>query len=105
MDGVHDLGGVEGFGPLPIDTDEPPFHHHWEAQTMAMRLLMSFWGAWNTDAGRLSIERLPPTDYLSMTYFEKWLASLVNLSVEAGFITRGEVETGAEPVEDDSITC
>lgn len=69
-----------------------------------MRILTGFWGGWNTDSGRHSVERLPPTEYLSMTYFEKWLASLVNLSVEAGFITRSEVESGApdpgtQPVE------
>ncbi|MEM9036664.1 MAG: nitrile hydratase subunit beta [Actinomycetota bacterium] len=104
MDGVHDLGGVEGFGPLRIDADEAPFPHEWEGRVMAMRLLMGFWGAWNTDRGRHSIERLPPVDYLSMTYYEKWLASLVNLSVETGFVTGDEVATGTadpgvDPVE------
>ncbi|MEM9610822.1 MAG: nitrile hydratase subunit beta [Actinomycetota bacterium] len=105
MDGVHDLGGVEGFGPLRIDADEAPFPHEWEGRVMAMRLLMGFWGAWNTDGGRHSIERLPPVDYVSMTYYEKWLASLVNLSVAAGFVTRDEVAAGraaagAEPAAD-----
>ncbi len=94
MDGVHDLGGMEGFGPLPIDADEPPFHHDWEGRVFAMRILTGFWGAWNTDSGRHSVECLPPTDYLSMTYFEKWLASLVNLSVAGGLITRDEVVAG-----------
>lgn len=94
MDGVHDLGGMEGFGPLTIDSGEAPFHHDWEGRVMAMRLLMSFWGTWNTDSGRHSIERLPPTDYLTMTYYEKWLASLVNLGVGTGLVTRDEVASG-----------
>ncbi|MEM9464081.1 MAG: nitrile hydratase subunit beta [Actinomycetota bacterium] len=94
MDGVHDLGGVEGFGPLEIGADEPPFHHDWEGRVMGMRILMSFWGAWNTDRGRFAIEQLPPAEYLTMTYYEKWLASLVNMMVEGGLVSREEVATG-----------
>ena len=30
MDGVHDLGGMHGFGPVPIEVDEPLFHEPWE---------------------------------------------------------------------------
>lgn len=94
MDGVHDLGGLEGFGPLATEPDEPPFHYDWEARVMAMRLLMAFWGKWNIDVGRHSVELLPPADYLSMTYYEKWLASLTNLSVGAGLLAREEVASG-----------
>lgn len=94
MDGIHDLGGMEGFGPLPIEENEPPFHSDWEGRVMAMRLLMAFWKKWSLDSGRHSIEILPPADYLSLSYYEKWLASLVNLSVGAGLISRAEVASG-----------
>jgi len=94
MDGIHDLGGMEGFGPLPLEENEPVFHHDWEAHVMAVRMLMGFWRKWNLDAGRHAVEKLPPADYLSMTYYEKWLASLVNLAVGAGLISRDEVATG-----------
>ena len=94
MDGIHDLGGVEGFGDIAIEEDEPVFHHDWEARVMAMRLLMGFWRKWNLDAGRHSVELLPPADYLSFTYYEKWLASLVNMSVGAGLISSEEVASG-----------
>ena len=104
MDGVHDLGGMEGFGRLAIEADEPVFHHEWEARVMAMRLLMAFWRRWNIDAGRHSVEALPPAEYLSMTYYEKWLASLVNLSVDAGLITRDEVASGRPAPDADKAT-
>lgn len=94
MDSIHDLGGVEGFGPLPLEANEPVFHHDWEGRVMAMRLLMGFWRQWTIDGGRHSVESLPPADYLTLSYYEKWLASLVNLSVNAGMITRDEVATG-----------
>jgi nitrile hydratase len=94
MDGIHDLGGMEGFGPIPIEPDAPIFHADWEAHAMALRMLMAFWGKWNLDGGRHSLETLPPADYLRFSYYEKWLASLVNLSVDAGLITAEEVAQG-----------
>lgn len=94
MDGIHDLGGMEGFGPIPLEENEPTFHADWESRAMAMRMLMAFWRKWNLDGGRHSIETLPPADYLGLSYYEKWLASLVNLSVGAGLITREEVASG-----------
>ena len=95
MDGIHDLGGMEGFGRLPIEEDEPVFHHDWEGRTIGMRLLMSFWGKWNIDTGRHSVERLRPDEYLTMSYYEKWLASLVILSTEAGLVSREEIASGS----------
>ena len=94
MDGIHDLGGMEGFGSLQIEKNEPVFHADWEARTMAMRVLMGFWRKWNIDAGRHSIENLPPADYLGFSYYEKWLASLVNLLVGAELVTVDEVKKG-----------
>lgn len=94
MDGIHDLGGMEGFGPLIIEVDEPVFHDQWEGRVMAMRVLMGFWRKWNIDVGRHSIERLPPKDYLGCSYYEKWLASLVNLTVSANLLTTDELKNG-----------
>lgn len=94
MDGVHDLGGVEGFGPIPIDRDERVFRETWEGRILGLRLLMGFWRRWNIDANRHSLERLAPADYLTMTYYEKWAAGLVDLTTEAGLITRTEISRG-----------
>jgi nitrile hydratase subunit beta len=94
MDSVHDLGGVEGFGPIPTEADEPVFHGAWESRVLGLRLLMGFWGRWNIDANRHSLERLPPGDYLTMSYYEKWASGLTNISVEKGLITRDEVRAG-----------
>ncbi|MCZ6603862.1 MAG: nitrile hydratase subunit beta [Alphaproteobacteria bacterium] len=94
MDGIQDLGGMEGFGPIPIEENEPVFHADWEAQVLALRMLMGFWGKWNLDAGRHSVESLPPADYLGFSYYEKWLASLVNLMMGAGLVTADEVAAG-----------
>ena len=61
---------------------------------MALRMLMGFWGKWNIDAGRHSVEQLPPADYLSLSYYEKWLARVEILALETGLITEQELSSG-----------
>jgi nitrile hydratase beta subunit len=94
MNGVHDMGGMHGFGPIRAEVNEPVFHARWEARVFALSSLMGAWRRWNLDAFRYSIERLPPTDYLRMSYYEKWLASLVVRSIDAGLVTPEEVSSG-----------
>jgi nitrile hydratase beta subunit len=94
MDSVHDLGGVAGFGAIPVEVDEPVFHESWEGRVLGLRFLMGFWGRWNIDANRHSLEQLPPAEYLSMSYYEKWAAGVVDLSVEKGLLSREEVGSG-----------
>lgn len=104
MDSVHDLGGVEGFGPVPVVTDEPVFNAPWESRVLGLRVLMGFWRRWNIDANRHSLERLPPGDYLNFSYYEKWAAGLVNLCVEKELITRDEVRSGHPGPESERAT-
>jgi nitrile hydratase len=94
MNGVHDMGGMHGFGPIKPETDEPVFHAPWEGRVLALRRALGAWRKWNIDAGRHSIETLPPVDYLRMSYYEKWLASAIKLALGAGLITQRELETG-----------
>ena len=94
MNGVHDMGGMHGFGPVEPEADEPVFHAPWEGRVLAIRRALGAWRKWNIDAGRHSIETLPPADYLRMSYYEKWLASAVKLALGAGLITERELKTG-----------
>jgi nitrile hydratase beta subunit len=94
MNGVHDMGGMHGMGPIEYERNEPVFHTRWEARAFALTLAMGAWRKWNIDASRHSRELIPPAEYLRMSYYEKWLAGLVELSVKAGLITREEVESG-----------
>jgi nitrile hydratase subunit beta len=94
MNGVHDMGGMHGFGPVLHEANEPVFHAAWEGRVRALSVLMGAWRLWNIDAGRHSIERLPPADYLRMSYFEKWLDALVNRLLAAGLVTPEELATG-----------
>ena len=94
MNGVHDMGGMHGFGPVEREADEPVFHAPWEARLFAIRHAMGAWGKWNIDASRYAREIIPPAEYLRMSYYEKWLDGLVTQMIGAGLVTREEVETG-----------
>jgi nitrile hydratase subunit beta len=97
VNGVHDMGGMHGLGPIhPEGEDAPVFHHAWEARTHAMVLASPTRG--NIDVGRHRRERIPGPDYLRMTYYEKWLEGLCGLLAEQGLVTAMELATGrADP--------
>jgi len=73
MNGVHDMGGMDGFGKVEAEPNEPVFHAAWEARTMALVRAMGAAGAFNIDTSRFYREALPPHVYLSSSYYKKWL--------------------------------
>ena len=60
MNGVHDMGGMDGFGKVEVEPNEPPFHETWEGRVLAMQRAMGYAGAWHIDHGRFAQEMLPP---------------------------------------------
>lgn len=93
MNGVHDMGGLECFGPVVTEPDEL-FHDAWEKQLLAITLAVGATGVWNLDQSRFARESLPPGQYLSIGYYRIWLAALENLLIEHALITIEELETG-----------
>lgn len=91
MNGVHDMGGMHGFGPIVREENEPLFHAPWEAQVRAMVVIARSQGYFNIDAFRYGIERMDPAHYLRAAYFERWLASTELNLLEHGFLTRDEL--------------
>jgi nitrile hydratase subunit beta len=94
MNGVHDMGGMHGMGPIAPERNEPVFHEPWEARVFAMALAMSAWGKWNIDASRYQREQIPAAEYLRMSYYEKWLWGLEELMVSKGLVSRAEMDSG-----------
>jgi len=94
MNGIHDMGGMHGFGAIKVEHNEPVFHEEWQARCFCLNFTMGAWGKWNIDMGRHGIERMAPADYLGQSYYERWLSRLVALSIEHGLVTQEEVETG-----------
>ena len=66
MNGPHDLGGAQSFGPVAPEPDEPVFHAEWERRALALSLSMNGSGMWNIDMVRHARERIPPADYLGV---------------------------------------
>jgi nitrile hydratase subunit beta len=94
MNGVHDMGGTHGMGPIAPEPNEPVFHERWEARVYALNRAIGMLGKWNIDAGRHSRERIPPAEYLRMSYYEKWLAGLIMLLKESGLADDTELANG-----------
>lgn len=94
MNGPHDLGGAQGFGPVVAEKDEPWFHADWERRAFALVLAMGATGAWNLDMTRYARERIPPADYLASTYYDIWRKGMERLLVERGLATTEEIAAG-----------
>jgi len=94
MDGIHDMGGMHGFGKVEPEPNEPVFHAEWEGRTLALNRAMGYTGIWTIDQTRYGIERLPPELYLSASYYKKWAIRLEKLVVEMGLADADEIKAG-----------
>jgi nitrile hydratase subunit beta len=94
MNGVHDMGGMHGYGKVQPDPDERPFHADWEARVLAMQRAIRSARAWNIDMSRAALERLPPQRYLAASYYERWLMGMESNAVEKGLVDPDELAAG-----------
>jgi nitrile hydratase len=94
MNGVHDMGGMDGFGRVEPEPDEPVFHAEWESRVMAMMRAMGAAGAWNIDMSRASRENLPPDVYLTSSYYRKWELGMEQLLLDKGLVDADEIASG-----------
>ena len=92
MDGMHDIGGKQGFGRVRHAPQAPVFHEDWEKRMNALYGLVVRHGIFNMDEYRHAIERMEPRHYMSASYYERTLTSLATLCVEKGVVTRDELE-------------
>lgn len=94
MDGIHDMGGMAGFGAVAVEPDEPVFHEAWERRAFVAAVAGSSLVA-NGARFRHAIERMDPAAYLSTSYYEHWLTGVATSLVETGRLTREELEARA----------
>jgi nitrile hydratase beta subunit len=95
VDGIHDLGGMQGFGMVDHSPAEPAFHHQWEAAARGLLMLVA--NAVDASGGefRHSIERMEPGHYLTSSYYEHWLTAAATLAVEHHLVTEADLEARA----------
>jgi nitrile hydratase beta subunit len=96
MHGIHDLGGMHGFGRVDVERDEPVFHARWEARILGIVYQLIGNGWVNVDAFRYGIERIRAVDYLTLGYYGRWRASVERLLAERGVLGSDEVEARTE---------
>jgi nitrile hydratase len=92
MNGIHDMGGMHGLGPIEVEKNEPVFHARWEGRVLALTFAMGATG--KLGYFRYYLERIPAVDYLRMSYYEKWFTALVERLSLSGLVAREEIETG-----------
>jgi nitrile hydratase subunit beta len=96
VNGIHDMGGMHGLGEIGYRGDDPAFRAAWEVRVHALATALAAYGKWR--ALRPEIEAIPAAEYLSMSYYERWLAALTEAVAKSGLASRAEIASGsAEP--------
>jgi nitrile hydratase beta subunit len=94
MNGAHDMGGMQGFGQVQPEPNEPVFHDAWEKRAFALTLAMAMPGGWNIDMSRFARENRDPAEYLSMSYYQLWFAALETMLKERDLVSDDEIVVG-----------
>ena len=102
MNGVHDMGGMHGFGPIDIEADEPTFHDEWEGRVYGMvTSIREEHDVYGPFGSRHYIENIPPAQYLASSYYEKWMLALETALVSKGLLTTEELDARTRQLSDD----
>jgi nitrile hydratase len=94
MNGIHDMGGMDGFGKVEPEADEPVFHAPWEGRVVGLMRALGAAGVWNLDMFRATREGQRPDIYLTASYYESWGLTLESLSLSRGLVTAEELAAG-----------
>ena len=94
MDGIHDVGGRRGFGPIKVTDEDPPFLSDWEARAFGITKAVTVASDYSVDKFRYTREQLPPMEYLTSPYFEQWMRCTMAMLVGSGLVTSEELASG-----------
>ncbi|MEA2419438.1 MAG: nitrile hydratase subunit beta [Thermoleophilaceae bacterium] len=95
MDGIHDMGGMQGFGDVVTPGSERAYDEPWEGRVFAMSALVGSQRL-GSGSGRALREEMPPEDYLRASYYERWLWSTEEKLERRGSVGAGEVDGWVE---------
>ena len=98
MNGIHDLGGMHGLGPIAPAASEPVFKEEWEGRAFGLFAATFVFAGYTVDEFRHEIEKIDPAHYLQSSYYEHWLAAFEGLLINKGFITRDELEARVKAI-------
>ena len=92
MEGAHDLGGMDGFGPVVTPDSDRPHEPGWELRAQILTAL-------GVGSARPWIERLDPATYLSSPYYGRWLAAAELGTVSTGTLSREDLDRWRVAIE------
>jgi nitrile hydratase subunit beta len=92
MNGIHDLGGRHGLGPINPEPNEPVFHASWEGRAFGLFAATFVFAGYTVDEFRHAIENMDPAHYLESSYYEHWMSAFENLLTKRGIVTREELD-------------
>ncbi len=92
MNGIHDMGGMDGFGPIEPEENEPVFHEAWEGRVFALSTATGGLMPFSIDEFRFMREQIDPVSYLERSYYEHWLIVLERQLIESGLVSRDEID-------------
>jgi nitrile hydratase beta subunit len=95
MNGIHDIGGRHGLGPVIPEANEPPFHAAWEGRMHGIAVACQVSGVNNSPEHRSAVEQLPYITYLHNSYYENWVCAFEEMLVRKGIVTSAELRRRA----------
>ncbi|MEV7368555.1 nitrile hydratase subunit beta [Streptomyces sp. NPDC003631] len=106
MDGIADMGGTRGWGPVrPPRRDEPVFEESWQGRAFALAILSSriACDGINPDAFRHAQERLGRAAYLDDGYYGRWLNAAELMLTDSAVLAPGAIEARARNLRDEGV--
>ncbi len=100
MDGIHDLGGMHGFGLIDRHNDYT-FRADWQRRAFGIVEALAGVVPFNADTHRQALERISADAYLRHSYFEKWVMATETLLLQAGLVNQNELKTGKKEFDID----
>jgi nitrile hydratase len=92
MNGIHDLGGMHGLGPILREENEPVFHAPWEGRAFGLFAATFVFAGYTVDEFRHAIEKIAPAHYLDSSYYEHWMFAFEEALIKRGFVSREELD-------------
>jgi nitrile hydratase beta subunit len=100
VDGIHDMGGMHGFGPVDRHNDYT-FRADWQRRAFGVVEALAGVVPFNSDTFRRALERISADESLRHSYFERWVMATETLLLEAGLVNENELKTGKKEFDAD----
>jgi nitrile hydratase len=104
MDGIADMGGTPGWGPVhPPRSDEPVFEEPWEGRAFALAILSNRVSGGNLDSFRHALERLDRAHYFDDGYYGRWLNAGELRLIDSAILAPGAIDARARNLRGEHI--